>query len=249
MSIILKYTDYSIYGIEFFIEKIKADLLLRDLSGLTNGKVEIINILKEHPIVAFFASNFENPKDVAQKYSGIIPGIGVTPADLPDEGETLSVGLNNFEVTQDWLDEMNSFDNQKVRTQQGQVTQKMIDDVSYYIKKNERVLGESHKYMKNEGINISVWSMSPDMDIMLGIMVGGILKDIVTGLSGDESKIRNMSLRTTKGLISLDTGRVLYGCEFAVTFTNTYNNYTLFTEESALGLTFDNTFRIPGEEA
>lgn len=249
MEIVAKFVDYSIYGIEFFIKEIGDNFLLRDIPGLTNNKVQKINITKEHPLVTLMASSLVDNRSDDKYLASIIPGVGVVPGDLPEEGETIGSSYQTLPVTQDWVDEFITFDDQQAREQEGQVTDKIIEDIEYKIKRNDNILAEKHQFRKNEGINVSLWVDFPDSDILFGIMLDSILHDIKNGFAGDDSKIKNMQIRTTKGLTNFNFGRVLYGTEYAITFLNTYNNYTIFTEDKITDVTYDITHTTPGEEA
>jgi hypothetical protein len=248
VEIIAKFVDYSLYAIDFFINEIKENLSLRDIPGLTNDKVDKINISKEHPIVSLFASSLKDNRTEDKLFASLIPGIGVTPAGISGDGKTLGDSLKNIEITSDILDKFKNFDSQKDREQEGQITEKIINDIEYKIKRNERILAQTHQCRKNEEINISLWCDFPDSDILFSIMVESILKDIQTGFAGDGSKVKNMDIKTIRGLTNFKFGRVLYGTEFSVTFLNTYTNYTVFTDPKITDVDYDLTFETVGEE-
>ena len=60
--------------------------------------------------------------------------------------------------------------------------------------------------------------------------------------------MKNMKFETTRGLTNFNFGRVLFGTEYSLTFLNTYNNYTIFSEQPISDFEAELTYTTPGEE-
>jgi hypothetical protein len=105
---------------------------------------------------------------------------------------------------------------------------------------------QKHMWGWNEEINISLWSNTPDVDVVMATLLDSILAEIAMGTVGDNSALKNMKYRPTKGLTNFNFGRVLFGTEYNLTFFNTYHNYTIFTEDLISGHDLQGTFTVPG---
>jgi hypothetical protein len=248
-EIITKYSDYALQTIEYFIETIEKELAYRDLPGLTNNKVEKINVLKEHPLVSLMNASINETRNADYLRSSIIPAISVTPGNNSLEGFTLGQSLEGQIVDAAFIANLQSFyaKTQKDRNIDGIITTKQIDDI---ISKYRRVAegglrAEIHTWSRNEEVNISVYSESADIDVLLGYIMDSIMAGIEVGFSGDMSKVKNMKYAITKGLTNFNFGRVLFGSEYNLTFTNTYNNYTIYTDDVLSGHDLNGTFAIP----
>jgi hypothetical protein len=248
-TIITKYSDYQVHSIEFFIEKIAAELVYRDLSGLTNDKIEIINVTKQHPLVALMAAQLQN--DTSIHRSGIIPAIAVTPGSTVDEGTTLGDGPQFDVVDDDFIANLDVYlaKTDKQRVDFGLLTTTQINAIktAYAAAEAGEVLYQLHEWRKNEEINISSWAYSADIDNLLGNLLDSILAEIQVGFAGDNSPIVNFKYTPTKGLTNFNYGRVLFGAEYRLTFLNTFNNYTIYTESRASTHEPNFTYTTPGE--
>ena len=263
MEVIAKYSDYAINPIEFLIDRIEEELYYVHLDELTNNNVSMINVSKQHPLVAFIEKVI-NTKDraVDYNYSNIIPAISVTPMSQDGEGFTLGNSTGFYKISapdangveDPYVRQFKEYLNmtQKEIKQNVLLTHTQIEDI---LSAYRRTLGEDAttkmtvqktKWNKKEQVNVSVWSDTPDVDILLGNIVDSIMA-IVQGVIGDNSRIRNFSYSTTKGLTNFNYGRVLYGSEYILTFMNTYSNYIVYTDNVINGVEFTGTYRATGE--
>jgi hypothetical protein len=248
-TIITKYSDYAIQSIEYFIESIESALSVRDLSGLTDGKIEIINVSKQHPLVTLMDAVVAG-KNMDSLRSGIIPAISVTPGNPAEEGVTIGQGFKNEIVNSEYETIFRSLLNLSDKEIQREVlitkTQIELILAEYKRKPAGSLRAEIHEWRMNEDINISVWSPTPDVDLILGNLMDSIISDIKTGLSGDLSKVQNLKSKITKGLTNFNYGRVIFGSEYSLAFMNTYNNYTIYSDDVITGHELHATFETPG---
>jgi len=252
-ELLTRYSDYTIQSIEFFIDSIESELIIRDIPGLFNDKIEGIPVSKNHPIATLMSKQLNENRNSSDLESGIVPGIGVTPGSQTDEIFTLGQSPKTGIVDDDFINRLKDLSALSDKNLQKEVliTKKQIDLI---IGQYKRTTAGGMRFQKNEWqrpeeINVSVWSNSADIDIILGNLMDSIMSIIQVGTFGDNSKIRNMKTRVVKGLTNFNFGRVLYGSEYNLTFTNKYNNYTIFTDDVITDHTFEGTFTIPGEDA
>lgn len=252
-TIIAKYSDYVIDSINFFVDTINEELAFRDLPGLTNNNIEIIRVTKQHPLVTLMAAQLQENRNLEAVRSGILPAISVTPGNPVEEGFTLGQTLKPEIVDDEFVLELKKFLNMTDKQIRSEVllTKSQIELILGEYKRNPAgtIRAQVHEWRKNEEINISVWNETPDMDIVICNVMDSLLADLQVGFVGDDSKISNMKWKPTKGLTNFNFGRVLFGTEYNLTFMNTYNNYTIYSDEVLSGHDFVGTFVIPGEEA
>lgn len=250
-TIITKFSDYIIHSIEYFISQIETELSYRDLSGLSNNKIEIINVTKEHPLAALMASALSDTRNADLLRSDLIPAISVTPGNMNEEGFTLGQSYRSEVVDDTFIDNLKEYLTK---------TNKQIqDDLLITPTQIETIIGEYNRssagyirvqrneWWKNEEINVSVWSNSPDIDILLGNLMDSILATIQVGFAGDDSKLRSFKYKIVKGLTNFNYGRVLFGSEYNLTFLNSFNNYIIYSDDVLSGHDFYPTFLTPGE--
>jgi hypothetical protein len=249
MRIIAEYSDYTIQSIEFFLDAIKTGIESRDISGLSNGKIEILTPTKEHPLVKLMASALNANINLEDARESIIPAISVTPGNLSEEAAVMSKSYQPMNVTDAWITEFNTLRNLSDKDLQKEVliTKNQIESILTEYRRGTGIMRcQKNMWGWNEEINISAWSSSPDLDILLGTLLDSILAKIAVGLTGDNSLIKNLKYRPTKGLTNFNFGRVLFGTEYNLTFFNTYHNYTIYTEDHVLGHDLYGTFKVPG---
>ncbi len=249
---IAEYSDYAIHSIEYFITAIEAGLVARDLAGLTYNKntqksrIEKINVLKEHPLVALMASQLAENRNADLIRANIIPAISVTPGNINDESPTIGQGYRTETVDTAFINDLKRFipKTNKEIFEDVIISQSQIEQIIAAYKKANglTIYAQIHKWQKKEEVNVGVWSDNADTDILLGNIMDSILASIVVGVAGDNSKIMNLMYRATKGLTNFNFGRVLFGTEYNLTFVNTYNNYTIYSEERISDHRLDGTF-------
>ena len=250
-TIVTKFSDYVIHSIEYFISALETELGYRDLPGLTNNKIEIINITKQHPIANLMSAQILSTREIDDLRSSIIPAISVTPGNMDEGGFTLGQCYKSETVDDDFIDEL--------KTYLAKTDKEIQDDMLISKTQIETIIGEYNRtetggmrvqrneWNKNEETNISIWSDNADIDILLGNLIDSILATIQVGFVGDNSKLRNFKYRTNKGLTNFNFGRVLFGSEYILTFLNSFDNYIIYTDTKLSGHDFYGTFEIPGD--
>lgn len=250
-TIVTKFSDYVIHSVEYFIDQIETELGYRDLPGLFNNKVQKINVTKEHPLAAFMAASLNDVRNTDHLRSSIIPAISVTPGNMSDEGFTLGQSFRPETVDSDFIDRLKYFLNKTNREIQQEllITKNQIETIigEYNRASENGIRVQINEWHKNEEINVSVWSDTPDIDVALGNIMDSVMATIQVGFSGDESTMRYFRHRVVKGLTNFNFGRVLFGTEYNLTFLNTYKNYIIYTDDVISGHDFEGTFTTPGE--
>jgi len=252
-TVIAKYSDYAINSIDYFIDAIEEEINFRDIAGLTNDKIEIIKVTKQHPLVSLMASQLQENRNLDAIRAGILPAISVTPGSPTDEGVTMGQSYKPEIVNDAFIAQLKVFLNKPMKEviQDVLLTKTQIELISSEYKKSPAgtIRAQVHEWRKNEEINISVWNETPDFDIVMGNVMDSLLADLQVGFVGDDSRISNMKWKPTKGLTNFNFGRVIFGTEYNLTFLNTYNNYTIYSDDVLSGHDLIGTFVGPGEEA
>lgn len=253
MTLITKYSDYTVNPIEYVIATIKSELALRDLSGLTNGMIEILKPTKQHPLVALMDSAINpNGRNLEDLRSSLLPALSVTPANPVPDGVALGGSPESGVVDDDFIAILEDLYNKTDEEIQSEVliSKPQIELIigAYRRRGTNRLLYQRKKWNKKEELNISLWSESADLDILLGNVLDSILA-IIQGEIGDLSPIRECEIRTTKGLTNFNFGRTIFGTEYSLTFLNTYSIYSVYTEQYIRPDSFNAnlTYTIPGE--
>jgi len=251
-TIITKFSDYIINSVEYFITQIENELEYRDIQGLSNGTIDLINVTKQHPIVSLMSATVDPNSNVDDLRANIIPAISVSPGNLSDKGFTIGQTLKTEIVDDDFIDELKVF--------LAKTNKQIQDDMLITHAQIETIIGEYNRteaggmrvqhneFFKNEEINVAVWSNSPDVDILLSNLMDSMLSSIQVGFAGDGSPLRDFEYKTNKGLTNFNFGRTLFGTEYNLTFLNSFNNFIIYTDDVLSGHDLIGTFEIPGEE-
>jgi hypothetical protein len=253
MTIIEKYSDYSIQTINYFITHIEDAINSRDIHNLTNGKIDIIRITKEHPLVTMMASQLGQSRSAELLRSNILPAIAVTPGNADNQDFGMGLTMSEYKIDDDRIAELrvvyNLPNNASIQSQ-GLITKQQIENIMAQYKRrgNNTLKCHVNQWGREEEVNISCWSESQDVDFIMDNIVNSVLADLRAKFPGDESPLRNMKYKTTRGLTNFNFGRVLFGSEYNLTFLNIYNNYTVFMEEDITDFEADLSYTTPGEE-
>lgn len=249
-TIITKFSDYVIQSIEYVIDMLETELAYRDLPGLTNNKIEKIAITKQHPLASLMAASLQDNVKADSLRASLIPAIAVTPGSPTDMGFNLANSYTPEVIDSAWITNLRSYQSKTLREIQADVliTQKQIDLILAAYRKAAAggLKLQKNQFSKNEEINISVWSDTPDVDILLGNLMDSILAGMQTGMIGDDSPFRNLQYKMTKGLTNFNFGRVLFGTEYSLTFFNIFYHYIVFTDDVISGHDLNGTFTTPG---
>jgi hypothetical protein len=250
-TIVTKYSDYIVHSIEYFLSQIKTELAYRDIKGLTNGKIEIINPTKQHPLVQFMATQLSSNRNTEDLRSSLLPAISVTPGNMTDEGFTLGESFLPRVVDDEFINLLKTYLNMTNKEVQDEllITPDQIDSIiaSYNRVGANGMRVQINEWQKTEEVHVSVWSESADIDILLGNLMDSILANMRVGFVGDESKLRNFKYTVSKGLTNFNFGKVLFGSEYGLTFLNTFRHFIIYTDPVLSGHDPDFTLEIPGE--
>lgn len=260
-TVITKYSDYAIQSVEYFIDAIEAALGTRDLKGLTSfvtadnetkSRIEKINVTKQHPLVSFMMNSLSDVKTADVLRTGLLPAISVMPGNISDGGLTLGQGLQTETVDDAFITALKVFlpKTKKETLRDLIITTDQINLIIAAYRKAAAgmIRAEIHQWRKDEEINVSAWTDNADTDILIGSLLDSIFADIQMGFAGDNSPIMNFKYKITKGLTNFNFGRILFGTEYSLTFTNTYNNYTIYSDDVITGHEFHGTFNASGDE-
>lgn len=250
-TIVTKFSDYIIQSIEYFITQIETELNYRDISGLTSERHEIINVTKQHPLVEFMNAVLNEESRLDYLRSSLLPAISVIPGNMTEGGFTLGQIFKNEVVDSTFINNLKGYQDKTNKQIQNDllITQNQIETIisEYNRTPTNGMRVERHEWNRNEEILVSVWSDSPDIDFLLGNLLESIFVEIQIGKSGNNSKMRSLQIKPTRGLTNFNFGRTLFGTEFNLTFLNSFNNYIIYTDDVLEDHDFDGTFIIPGE--
>ena len=252
MTDIVKYSDYAINTVNYFADLLETAVNYRDIKGLSNGQIDFIVVTKEHPLVTMMATKLGESRNADLLRSNLLPAIAVTPgsADPQDFGFGLSQSdriITDADITE-YKRLYNLPDNKSLQTL-GLISKDQLSTImSAYKRLNGSIMKcHSSQWGRNEEVNVSCWSETPDVDCLMDNVVNSVLADIRAKMPGDNSPLRNMKFKTTRGLTNFNFGRVLYGSEYSLTFLNIYNNYSIYVEQSITDVTLDLTYQTPGQ--
>jgi hypothetical protein len=249
-TIITKFSDHVIQPIEYFCDAIEAGFGYRDIKGLTNDKVDMIRVSKQHPLAVLMSAQLSDNRKAEDLRSSLIPAISVIPGNQTEEGFTIGQSMKPEIVNDDFIDELKAYldKTNKQILSEVLITKTQIDDILSAYKRNS-LFCQTNEWRKAEEVNVSLWSDTPDIDNLFSQIMDSVLSDMQVGFFGDNSVIKNMKFRVTRGLTNFNFGRVLFGSEYSLTYTNSYRNYIVYSEERITEHDFDGTFVVSGEEA
>lgn len=245
MTIIAKFSDYRIQPIEYFITALTTSFAARNIKSLTNGKVEVINISKQHPLAILMQALVQGD-DVTILRSSLIPAISIIPGDQNEGGFTFNQSFHSEIIDDNFIEDLEIYltKTNKQILESAALTKDQVNTIvdAYEEAEENSLICDIHEWRKSEIINISIWSDTPDIDNLFSILLDSILADMQVGQLGDNSLIQNMSYRAARGLTNFNFGRILFGSEYILTYTNTYKNYTIISDPRITEHEFHGTF-------
>lgn len=251
-TILTKFSDYRIQSIEWFITQIETEIAFRNIRELSNGKIELLRVTKQHPLAVIMASQISDVRGEDPLKAGLLPAIAVTPAGAQEKGFTLGQSYSAELVDAAFIETVKEYQDKtnKQIQQLALITPAQVELIlsEYRRRPAGSMRFQRNEWSKTEEINISIWGESPDIDILLSTLMESILAMVQVGTIGDESPIRDMQYSSTKGLTNFNFGKLLFGTEYSLTFLNTFSNYVIYTDDVITGHDFIGTFLTPGEE-
>lgn len=224
----VKFTSYDIWNTEYYIELLNQEFAFRDLKEISNGRIEGIKAVKEHPLIQMVGAVLSSGGE--SNLVGILPSIGVVEGDadhtIDRVGETtgkyliwgqpeinqLKTGLENLEESQ----------------REGIISKTQIQNLENILAKNNALKVQIVTGFQQETIFISLWCNTLEERQLISKVLRSIIYDLRDQMTKDG--IKNINLRTSKGLTNMNFGRVIYGEETELTFFSKFHNYTIIDE-------------------
>lgn len=238
-TVVTKFTEYDILNPNWFTNYLQEEIATRDLNGLTKGRVNGITISEEHPLVKLTGAVLTSG-NLQQNTAGLLPSIAVVPGDANEENTRKGYGHNAaFVLDQAWIDnfrqEYPSSDMRK-RINEGIITDQQLSAIENAIIANESapgagdgtVLVKSNGFWEREKVMISLWTETLPDRTVLSPLLRAVIYDMTFALL--KRKIKDIQHRTARGLVNMNFGRVLYGEEHIIEFTNSFRNFVVTSE-------------------
>ncbi len=245
-DIVTKYTDYAANVPDYFIDFIKDEIALRDVPGLTSDRIKAVNVTGEHPLVRMTETVLTGGK---LNTAGFLPAISVIEDEENESYESLGDGWRTpLALTQTFVDDCRALAIQD-RAQEGLLSNKQLDMIEAQIAVNAAltadgvgaVLALLEGFYLQERAFVSVWAHSVDERNYIGNTMRSILYDMKKHMK--LRKLKDIHIRTAKGLVNTNFGRILHGQETTIDYVNFFHNITV-TKEVPLQNLLDETNNI-----
>lgn len=229
-KVIARWTEYGVFNPDHAINFIKDELAIRDVSGLTNGKIQEVRVTGQHPLVDI-AGAYAAGGDA--KVHGILPAVSVTIASTADESATQGEGTRvSNEVTREFLAKIKSFPIE-TRHMEGLITNKQISTIENFLttKNIPMVLAQTSGEWMRENMMVGVWAETTLERDILARLMRSVLKDYRRNLGKTRNVKADQPLSSTGALTNINFARVLHGEEISISYLNWYENFTIIDEK------------------
>lgn len=225
MSDITKFTEYNVAVPDWFITKIQDALNERDVAGLIANTRTGIKVTAEHPLVTATGIALGSSATAArEQIGGLFPCISVVELD-ESESETKTGGFGqspSMSIDGDMINTIREIDT-KTRREDGLISDDQISSIETALTDADAAItGEVHRYWIDDGVMISLWDEVLERRQILGRLLRSILYDLLLDMK--TANLLKVSIRTSRGLVNFDFGRVLYGQETQILFQNSFKN-------------------------
>lgn len=227
--IIAKFNDYYIDGVNWFIRNIKKELGYRDIPGLTNNRVQAINVTGHHPLVQLVGNLIDPTTQVS--FAGLLPAISVVENNETEEATTIGQGKRRSGImTMEFVSEVRTNLSKMIdRNKEGLITDAQLTAIENSLSGvTTGLLTEIEEFFLRESYFVSFWAHTLEEATVVGNMLRAVLYDI------RKAMIRNhaidIHITTSKGLVNFNFGKIIYGQETEITFLNAIRNYTVTDE-------------------
>jgi hypothetical protein len=229
VSVITRFCDYYVETPDWFISKIQTKINERDLDGLTNARVQAINVTGEHPLVQLVGTLI-NPTGYTANFAGLLPTISVVESSEDEEYTTIGQGRRTTgTVDQAWVTGIRtSYADMVNRNRLGLVTERQLIAIETAVTGGAKVLVDIEEFMQRETVFVSLWCHNIEERKILGHMLRSVLYDLRKDMIA--ARLIDTKVTTSKGLVNFNFGKILYGEEVEITFVNTVRNYTVTNE-------------------
>lgn len=225
--ILTKFTDYYINGSDFFINEIQKEINLRDIRGLTNGRVEAIRVSGEHPLILLIGNIIDPTQQV--NFAGIVPAIAVVENDEVEEATTIGQGKRAYgTIDEQWIADMQA-KVIKERNKDGIITDGQLQLIQNAVAGGKKLYVAVEEFYLRESVFISLWTHTLEEQRLIGYVLRSILFDLRKKMIA--RGLHDISIRTSKGLVNYNFGKILRGQETEISYLNGMRNYTVTDEE------------------
>lgn len=233
MAVIAQFTDYLVRTPDFFVQSIQDGLTARDLPGITGDRIQRIEVTSEHPFVQLVGQVLVAG---APQTAGLIPAISVTEGDETEEATTIGQGQRTVSVMTDGkLTALKAYGSVKNRNRDGVISAAQILAIETALTtKPDGLLMEVSEFYERESVNVSLWTHSVQERQVLGAVLRSIVYDMRKSMIA--KKLHDISIRTAKGLVNFNFGKLLYGEEIEITYMNGFRIFTV-SDDSATAIT------------
>lgn len=232
MSIVAKYTDYFISHPEYFIEHIQNEINLRDVYNISNKRFPSITVTGEHPLVALVGSILATQGTA--NFSGLLPSIAVIEGDDAEEITTVGQGKRETSyIDQPWIDQLKTeLSAMKDRSLEGLLTDIQIQaiETALVATTTGKLKLEIDQFHERQSVFVSLWAHNRHERTLMGNLLRSVLYDMKKDMIS--KRLSDISIRTSKGLVNFNFGRILYGQESEISYLNSFKNYTVIDEEA-----------------
>ncbi len=228
MSTIATWTDYRILNPDFFIDHIQNEINKRDLPGLTGSKIKGLHITGEHPLVSLTSSILQNN----EANMGLIPAISVMADNEDEEGKAnvLGHGLRGYDqLNQAWLDDISTYGQMQNRYKDGLITDSQIATIQTALETYGQLPIKVEEYFLRDGVIISLWTHSTQELQILSSLLRSIIYDMKHEMLN--KGLTDLAIRTDRGLVNYNFGKMLFGQETSIGFMNGFRNFSVLGEE------------------
>lgn len=235
MNEVAKFTDYAVNTPNFFLDFITTEIKKRDLKGLTGGRVAGASISGSHPLVCLTEAVLASGSTEID-FSSIIPGISVIENEENEDYTTIGDGKRvDIIITQRFIDDCRAVP-QKERVQDGLISDYQLQIIEQHLQNtisqspdgNGYLIAEMEGFYLRENMFVSVWTHSVDERNAIGNVMRSILFDMKKAMRAAD--LKDTQIRTDKGLVNTNFGRILHGQESSINYINFFHNITVYDE-------------------
>lgn len=243
---LIEWTDYAIKTPEWFLEYLSEHLNKRDIRGLSSDTIEAIAVRGEHPLVmATGAILSAASSGTSYNVASILPSIAVVESDEDEVIQTMGRGLRKFgSVDLSYFQAIQAqYPDQGARQTEGLLTDAQIATVEDYInvlaaEQNKdpatiKLVVKVNHYWLPSAVYISLWTNTLQERSIIGAALRSVIFDMKGPLA--DRNVRDISIRTSKGLVNMNFGRILHGQETEFRFNNWFRTFSVLKEMSLDG--------------
>ena len=226
--IITKFTDYNIDSPNWFIRTIQQELALRDIKGITNNRVQGINVTGQHPLVQL-VGNLVDPNNQVS-FAGLLPCISVSENNETEESTTIGQGKRvNGVIDITFVNEIRAnLVTMKERKREGIITDNQLTLIENAVSGNKKLLAQVEEFFFRSSVFVSLWANTLEELIVIGDVLRSIVYDLRKYMIA--RNVIDINITTSKGLVNFNFGKVIYGQETEISFLNMMRNYTVTDE-------------------